>query len=916
MESERVVLFVVMLLVMAGCCALWVRSAPVEAAVNQPENPLRAAQARLSGYPGSQKLQLVIEVSRAAQVRVVGRLSGRTPDLTGLLEPSPVELAQYASPSPERTWLWTGNVDPGLNLVEPGWSLAGLSAGKYDIELDVRTLEDGDGLTFSQTMDIGGIELRVSGSPVVLANRPHTLTGEVINRFDDTIEAGKLVFTNVPHQSGARSLPAVSAQLGELLLDEPLLPEGSQDFSFTNPASAPGPNSIQIDLIDSQGNLLGRSYYHYFGITASEVPSAIRETDSSIPLDHWPVADWAYAATISKIYIPSNPLVLPQVVAETVHHGVSVFSWETHSPSAYLQIPYFLKQAEAQGLRTLAYTGAVGLEGQSFLTRYPDTADWVLQRRDGSLDRQWNAYPFAPASPYFPRYRSAFFRYLAGNLDGVFADISNLYSGTDYSPYSREEFAAAHPGLAIDPYQLAPTDPDYWRWNEWRYDTVARLAREVRNTLKAENPDTVLSWNMAETIGRIAWAHGYAIDPVRLGKVIDVPLVECNYTEAEPLWILGLNARYYSGAAPGKPVWVALQFKYPDGASFTPPQTQLTMAEIYANGASAYIDWQPVSETLNPDHQWVQAAGEFFNFVRSHRELFADAATTSAARVGLFFSQKTNDYWQNPEGAVTNVRYQTEVMGWYQLLLEAGIQVDVLNYESLLAADLRGRYDAIVLPGAAALSDAELRALYSYLQAGGTLLSSGDTGKADQYGRTRPVESFADALGIEDTAAYRLFHLSGPWGRVYWNTGDPEARQTMWNAVKQAGLPEFQTVRVQLSSDGQAPQIEVVTYTKDNTTLVHLVNWETNVGDWRAITYAFAQQERPYQPVTRVNPLPNLQVQFSLPAGVRPASVRLASLGKADQQLPFTIEADGQVQVVLPELGVYAILVIDWEGGN
>lgn len=917
MASARIMLPVILPVVLLGC-ALWMNSYSVKAAEARGDNPVRAVQVRVSGFPGRQTLQLLIEASRSAQIRVRGRLFGRTPDLRGLVDPSPAELAAYASPGPERSWVWTGSLQAGLSAVEPGWSLAGLSPGKYDVKLDVRLEEDWDTLiSFDQTIEIGGIELHVSGAPVVLVGAALTLSGQIINRFDCTIEGARLVFSNVPHESNTNGdlESKASVELGELSVDGPLAPGKVQAFSFINRTPAPGPNSVRIDVVDSQGNLLGRNYYHYYGVTASELPSSVLDPDSSnICLERWPVAEWAYAATISKIHL-TNPLILPQVLVEEARHGVSVFSWGTHDPSSYLGIPYYCKQAEGQELRTLAYTGAVGLEGQAFLSRYPDAADWVLHRQDGSLDLRWNAYPFAPASPYFTAYRSTFFRYLARNLDGVFADISHLYAGTDYSVYSLREFSATHSGIEIDPRKLAPTDPEYWRWKEWRYDTVVRLAREVRNTIKAVNPSTVLSWNMGETIGRIAWASGFAIDPVRLGKVVDVPLVECNYVEGEPLWVLGLNARYYSGAAPGKPVWVALRFQYPEGKSFNPSQTQLTMAEIYANGASAYIDWQPVSETLNPDHQWVQAVDEMFNFVRSHRELFFDAATRSTARVGLFFSQRTNDYWQNPEGAVTNVLYQSEVLGWYQLLLEAGIQVDVLNYESLLSSDLRRKYDAIVLPSAAALSDQELEALHDYLQAGGTILSTGDTGKADQYGRTRPVDSFARALGVDGAAAARLFHIPAPLGRVYWDTGDPEARQTVLNAIDQAGLRESQAVILELP-DGRAPQIEAVVYTKDSAAIVHLVNWETNLGDWRAISHAFARRDHPYQPVTQVNPVFDLRVKFRLPDGVHPVSVRLAAPGKPDQQLPFTVGEDRRMQVVLPELGVYGILEVEWEGGE
>ncbi len=872
------------------------------------------------GEPGREQVQLIVDVPVGGQYRIDGVLTGHAPRLDLLEMPSPVELSRYEDLPAERTWSSTAELAAGTNALDLGWSLDGLPPGAYTLAVRI-VPQGGSPIAEQLTVALGGLEVQTSGDPLVPVGEAAPVALALTNLYGLPL-VGSVLQVNietvaVSAGAGQRSLPVV---VGDVRLPDHFSPGETVTARVKVAAHEPGSYLLRITVTDEGGSVLGRGVHRFSAVDATTL---LPEAYPGQPLvGRLPIADWAYAASIGKIYNLTNILVLPRVLEEMKGHGVSVFSWGTHSAGDFMALPYYNHHAQAMGFATLGYTGALGLEDDRFLSRYPAAAEWVLRDRAGTMPRPWGGVPFAPASPYYEQYRAPFFRSVVEHLDGVFADISHLYDGTDYSPFSVAEFAETHPG--VDPRSLVPGSDEYWRFNEWRYETVAQFAARVRDDVKAVRPSAVLSWNMAEKIGRIAWGRTFAIDPVRLGKVVDVPLVETNYVSGEPPWILGANARYYREAAPGKPVWVALTFEYPDSSLFTPAQVELTMAEIYANGASVYIDWTPVSETLNANTEWVRAVDRVFNFVQSHRDLFVHRETRSAARVAILFSQQSNDYWSNPGGVSSNPSYQEEFLAWYQLLLEEGIQADVVNYETLADAQtLEARYDVLVLPSAAALSDDQMAAVEAYLRAGGRVLSTFQTGTLDEHGHVRQGTQLWQRLGLphdlDATTAEvvthkvgggTLVHVTSPVGRAYWQRNNLALRDRMMRAFAAAEVHAAKVVDIALpgSPDAQEPpMIESVVYEDEAGLVVHLVNWTTDVGDWHALTHSYQEGGRRFTPITQILRLEQIALFVKVPDGRQVLAVRYAGIGIEDQTLSFA-RTDGGVEVTLPELNSYGIV--------
>jgi hypothetical protein len=243
------------------------------------------------------------------------------------------------------------------------------------------------------------------------------------------------------------------------------------------------------------------------------------------------------------------------------------------------------------------------------------------------------------------------------------------------------------------------------------------------------------------------------------------------------------------------------QWRY---ASETSHNHMLRFGQQIASGAQ--IDYyllglfdQPNSEPLEPVHrflEWHKANGEHLT------------GTRSAARVGLYHSRTADVH----AGATTSGKTRGQCFrGAYRLLLEARIPFDFVSDERMEDADISAqlaRYEVIVLPNTACLSNAEAAALDDFVAQGGTVIGTGETGLYDDRGSRRadfalasfPASSPQAAIaGLEtyfaisedelDFPKTRLAHLDG-WYFPAQAKADAESLLSLL-PVQQYGPPEL-----------------------------------------------------------------------------------------------------------------------------
>jgi hypothetical protein len=387
-----------------------------------------------------------------------------------------------------------------------------------------------------------------------------------------------------------------------------------------------------------------------------------------------------------------------------------------------------LAAAHAEGLRMI---GRFDLSKGTRIA-YEAHPEWFVHNRQGEPQEYNGTYQACVNGGWAKDYalqilREGISRYA---LDGAFFNMTG-YQPVDYSGRNRGMCHCANCQTAFAemfrrslPEREDFSDPAYADYILFKRQTSRAAAQAIYDTVKQLRPSTGVMGN----------GHG-ACDFMRLEiqRAVNRPAPEWPHQPGElARWGEAIGReRAYSCASTN---FLDYQWRY---ASETPHNHMLRFGQQIAGGAQ--IDFyllglfdQPNSEPLEPVHRfltWHEANGQHL------------ARTRSLARVALYHSRAADLH----AGATESGKTRTQAFrGAYRLLLEARIPFDFISDERMADSDvaaLLARYDVIVMPNTACLSDAEARAIDGWVERGGTLIATGESGRHDERGVRR--ESFA-----------------------------------------------------------------------------------------------------------------------------------------------------------------------------
>lgn len=316
------------------------------------------------------------------------------------------------------------------------------------------------------------------------------------------------------------------------------------------------------------------------------------------------------------------------------------------------------------------------------------------------------------------------------DLDGVFFNMTG-YQPVDYSGRHRGMCHCANCKAAFAdmfgrelPSREDFSDPAFADYLLFKRQTSKAAAQRIYDTVKAIRPDTGVMGN-----GR----GSFDFMRLEIQREVSRPAPEWPHQPGElARWGAAIGrGKAYSCASTN---FLDFPWRY---ASETQHNHMLRFGQTIANGGQ--IDYyllglfdQPNSAPLEPVHrflQWHAANGEHLT------------GTRSLARVALYHSNASEVHGKATRtGNVRNNAFR----GAYRLLLEGRVPFDFISDERLVdddAASLLAGYDVIVLSDVACLSDREATELDAWVQQGGTLIATGETGLYDERGT--PRESYA-----------------------------------------------------------------------------------------------------------------------------------------------------------------------------
>lgn len=284
------------------------------------------------------------------------------------------------------------------------------------------------------------------------------------------------------------------------------------------------------------------------------------------------------------------------------------------------------------------------------------------------------------------------------------------------------------------------------KYLHWADRKLEDLVRRMQTRLKAINPEVALvTWTT--NAGRF----GHLLDiprnmPARLNLLFDAPDQEFWMDETNRgASVVPAFGAAYVWAVTNHRVGFAEPYLMSRGNpygkdSFPAHEVERRMMLALAHGAG------PSIATLQPDHLKAGTAAAMSE-VKKRRKWITHKEPEPWAAV--LVSDNTRAFYGRSTGAVEE-RYLANVFGTFRAALESHLPFTLVNDWNLDWNNWRdlAKYKVLVLPNAACLDERQCDALTKYVERGGGLVASLDTGLCDEFGTPRKEPALIEVLGV------------------------------------------------------------------------------------------------------------------------------------------------------------------------
>src|SRR6185436_14783351 len=225
-----------------------------------------------------------------------------------------------------------------------------------------------------------------------------------------------------------------------------------------------------------------------------------------------------------------------------------------------------------------------------------------------------------------------------------------------------------------------------------------------------------------------------------------------------PPWNNGRRAKEYRSVMGRRPIGgifsVGLEeaYRWKDSVQ-SEPEIRLWVAEGTANGMRP---WVTKFSGVLYDKRWLPVVERIYEWHYAHERYLRNEMPL--ARVALLHSEQTAA--EHP-GMAQGDRHEDHMLGMYHALVEARVPFELVH-EAFLTPDRLDRFKLLILADAAALSDAQCRAIRDYVSRGGSVLATFATSIADESGVRRDNFGLADLFGVTFTGK-----VEGPMQNSY-----------------------------------------------------------------------------------------------------------------------------------------------------
>ena len=180
--------------------------------------------------------------------------------------------------------------------------------------------------------------------------------------------------------------------------------------------------------------------------------------------------------------------------------------------------------------------------------------------------------------------------------------------------------------------------------------------------------------------------------------------------------------------------------------SKNPAEAQMWLNETLGSGMVPYYHFVGSEDGLGEDRRWQKVGADYFRWTAKHDAHLK--TRRSIANIGVVMGQSTQLLYPGPPGVRSRGYMHETTQGIYDALLRGRFAFDFVH-EDRLELDRLSKYRALLLPNIAMLSDRQCQQICDYVQAGGSVMASFETGLYDENLNRRPEFGLADVFGIQ-----------------------------------------------------------------------------------------------------------------------------------------------------------------------
>lgn len=409
----------------------------------------------------------------------------------------------------------------------------------------------------------------------------------------------------------------------------------------------------------------------------------------------------------------------------------------------------FVLEAKQRGLWVVAYY-SIGWE-KWISTHKPE---WVMRDNRGKfLTQGWGWV--CPNSGYKEYVKAQLKEIIEQyNIDGFWLDILN-FSEKRLTCYctSCQRLFKERTGENIP---LEPSWDSLWReFLEFRYESIEKFAWDIIRYIKSLNSSLSVVFNDHGSPG-FDWKVGQR--PVQHALFNDYGTGEA-YPDVFGFLYPSLETRFIRGLVENRPYEI-LTYRFNRGWDYTLKPIEQLRWEVFtylANGAKVTIVDQPFYNG-RVDKVVYDRIGKVYREAKDKEKFFEG---TFLRWVGLYYSVKTRDWY-----ARGNLdKYLLSFNGAYKALVESHIPTDILFDENITFPKLK-EYPLLFLANVAILDEQEIELITGYVEEGGILIATYDTGLYDEEGNPRSDFALSHLFGScfqgKTRYKYNYFRVTNP----------------------------------------------------------------------------------------------------------------------------------------------------------